>query len=77
MGGRDHASASPPCWCQVCRGLPSMWLGEAATACRTGRRGKGQLPVLEKLVAFCPMPKDSLAQVGACLHRCPQHTVAA
>lgn len=25
--------------------------------------------MLEKLVGFCPMPKDSLAQMGTCFHR--------
>lgn len=30
--------------------------------------------MLEKLVAFRLMPKDSLAQAGTCLHCCPQHT---
>lgn len=53
MGVRDCAAASLECWCiPVCRGLPGRKLWEAATAYRTGRRGKGELPELEKLVAF-------------------------
>lgn len=66
MGVRDCAAASLECWCQVCGGeLPGTQLWEAATAYRTGRRGKGGAARAGKIDGIL-MTKDSSRWAVAC-----------